>query len=88
MCHFVVASLRHLLYNNCTTILEVIGVREMIANGYSTESYIIELRQFVNGLKMQSPSDPVAKREAKEALIRTGVLTKKGKKKKKIVSWE
>ncbi len=38
-------------------------------------------------LEMQD-GNPKRKEEAKAALIRTGVLTKTGKKKKVIVSWE
>lgn len=46
------------------------------------EAYIVKLK----GMKHNSADD--AYREAKEALLRTGVVTKSGRIKKKIVSWE
>lgn len=50
---------------------------------------IKEMDDFVVKLKRQQiESSETAYIEAKEALFRTGVVTKSGKTKKKIVSWE
>jgi len=46
------------------------------------DSYISELKR----VKKESPEK--AYNDAKKALIRTGVMTKNGNMKKKIVSWE
>lgn len=44
---------------------------------------------YIATLKKEAERDPkLARRRAKRALIRTGVLTPDGKPKKKIVSWE
>jgi len=45
-----------------------------------------EMGVFLNSLKGQSSEKAYV--EAREALQRTGVITKSGKTKKKIVSWE
>lgn len=64
-------------------------MRETTVDGSSTEAYISGIQAYAASLKLQSPSDKKAIQEAKKALIRTGVLTKKGTPKKRIVvSWE
>lgn len=51
--------------------------------------FIKEMDNYVMKLKKQQiESSETACIEAKEALLRTGVVTKSGKTKKKIVSWE
>lgn len=50
-------------------------------------------RDFIHGMtayikKLKALAPEEAQKDAKEALIRTGVLTKDGKIKKSIVSWE
>lgn len=48
-----------------------------------------EMKKFLKTLERQSKKSKMeAYDSAKEALIRTGVATTKGKTKKKIVSWE
>ena len=48
-----------------------------------------EMKKFLKTLERQSKKSKMeAYNSAKEALIRTGVATAKGKIKKKIVSWE
>lgn len=64
-------------------------MREKTIDGTLTEVYLSGMRAYAASLKAQSTSDKNAVREAKNALIRTGVLTKKGAPKKQIVaSWE
>lgn len=46
----------------------------------------LEVDRFIEGFK--STPMPQAKKEANEALIRTGVIHKSGKAKDRIVSWE
>jgi len=46
--------------------------------------YIEGMKNYINTLETMNPAD--AKKEAKESLIRSGVLTKKGTLKKNIVS--
>ena len=48
--------------------------------------FIEGMRQYINKLRSLSPE--CAKKEAQEALIRTGVLDEHGNPKKNIVSWE
>lgn len=51
--------------------------------------FIKEMDIFIVKLKKQkNESSEIAYNEAKKALLRTGVVTKSGKTKKKIVSWE
>ena len=52
----------------------------------SDKEYIEGMKRYLEELKQQPPEQ--AKDEAKKALIRTGVLTRNGKPKKTIVSWE
>lgn len=48
-----------------------------------------EMKRYVSHLREQQKYNNAAvKTEAKKALIRTGVLTRNGNLKKKIVSWE
>lgn len=55
----------------------------------SEETFIREMRSYVVTLKQQQKeSRYLARKEAKSALIRTGVLTEEGKEKEKIVTWE
>lgn len=55
----------------------------------SEETFIREMRSYVMTLKQQQKkSEYLARKEAKSALIRTGVLTEEGKEKEKIVTWE
>ncbi|OUP25324.1 hypothetical protein B5F27_15990 [Faecalibacterium sp. An192] len=55
----------------------------------SEETFIREMRSYVMTLKQQQKkSGYLARKEAKSALIRTGVLTEEGKEKEKIVTWE
>lgn len=44
-----------------------------------------EVKEYISKL---TDGKPIRKKEAREALIRTGVLDKNGKKKSVIVSWE
>ena len=44
-----------------------------------------EVKEYISRL---TDGKPIRKKEAREALIRTGVLDKNGKKKSVIVSWE
>lgn len=48
--------------------------------------FISGMSKYIENLRAQSPEE--AEKTAKEALIRTGVITKDGKIKKSIVSWE
>lgn len=53
----------------------------------------IDDQAFIKGMaeylqKLKALPQEMARQEAREALIRTGVLTKDGKSKKSIVSWE
>ncbi len=51
--------------------------------------YAAQMKEYVDSLKKQMVQNPIqAKKEAKSALVRTGVLNSNGKTKKKIVSWE
>ncbi len=51
--------------------------------------YLDELETYIVKLKdMKHDSTEEAYKEAKKALLRTGVVTRSGKIKKKIVSWE
>lgn len=51
--------------------------------------FIEEMDKYIEKLeKQQARSNESALQEANEALVRTGVCTKKGNLKKKIVSWE
>ncbi len=53
------------------------------------EKYLKDMRNYVSALKRKkSASDNKVCEEAKDALIRTGVLNKNGRPKKKIVNWE
>lgn len=50
---------------------------------------IREMQKYVNKMRVQAQKEPeVARVEARGALVRTGVITKKGNPKKIIVSWE
>ena len=51
--------------------------------------FIKEMDNYIKKLKkQQNESGQIAYDEARHALFRTGVVTKSGKTKKKIVSWE
>ena len=51
--------------------------------------FIEEMDNYIKKLeKQKNDSKEIALQEAKEALVRTGVCTKKGNVKRKIVSWE
>lgn len=51
--------------------------------------FLADMDAYLQKLKQQQSDSPKqACKEAKDALYRTGVTTKKGKLKKKIVSWE
>lgn len=53
------------------------------------EKYIREMQQYVERLKAQGGEDrTTASKDARNALVRTGVLTQNGRAKKKIVTWE
>jgi len=53
------------------------------------KTFMEAISLYIEELQKQIEHDPkAAKREAREALIRTGVLTSKGKNKDVIVSWE
>ena len=53
------------------------------------ERYLKDMKDYVNALKKRmKDSDNKTYEEAKDALIRTGVMTKNGRPKKKIVNWE
>lgn len=53
------------------------------------KTFIREMNAYINELRRkQECSKKEAKREARTALIRTGVLTVEGKEKDKIVTWE
>lgn len=52
------------------------------------QTYIDGMKKYTDSIhKLQKKSPEEASAMAKEALIRTGVLTKKGTEKKNIVSW-
>lgn len=56
---------------------------------YPDEGYVEAMDYFITKLKKQKEiSINSARKDAKEALIRTGVATKNGKTKNKIVSWD
>ena len=55
----------------------------------SEEVFIREMNSYIEVLKKQQQlSKAIARKNAKIALIRTGVLTEDGKEKEKIVTWE
>lgn len=55
----------------------------------SERKYLVEMDNYIVKLKkMEHASGEAACNEAKKALLRTGVVTRSGKAKKKIVSWE
>ena len=55
----------------------------------SEEVFIREMNSHIEVLKKQQQlSKAIARKNAKIALIRTGVLTEDGKEKEKIVTWE
>lgn len=50
---------------------------------------VTAMRKYVTAKQTQAKKSPaIAKEEARGALVRTGVITKSGKPKKVIVSWE
>lgn len=53
---------------------------------YRSTEYLDEMRNYLNNLKNRTDAEAV--KEAREGLIRTGVLDSNGQKKDKIVSWE
>lgn len=51
--------------------------------------YAAQMRGYVDRLRKQVAQNPTqAKKDARSALVRTGVLSSNGRSKKKIVSWE
>lgn len=51
--------------------------------------YATQMRGYVDNLRKQVAQNPAqAKKDARSALVRTGVLSSNGRIKKKIVSWE
>lgn len=68
---------------------EVAVVVTTVSLRESEEVFIREMIAYVEKLKLQQKNcKHEARREAKVALIRTGVLTEDGKAKEKIVTWE
>lgn len=66
---------------------EELQMAEIVARVRERDQLLIDqLSEFIDDLKGKAEED--AKREALEALIRTGVTTKDGKLKESIVSWE